>query len=93
VRLSHVLDAADWLGAGDAHPPSRRRPLHPVRRQIAAVIRRTMMLGVFRTTDAEYTAQTEAYVCSDCGFLEEYVIGAAEIPWQDVDGATRLDAP
>ena len=24
---------------------------------------------------------------------EEYVIDAAEIPWQDVDGATRLDAP
>jgi len=62
-----------------------------VRRQLAAIVRTRKILGAFQQVEAKHTAQTEAYVCSECGFFEEYVKAPAEVPWDDVDGATRLD--
>jgi predicted Zn-ribbon and HTH transcriptional regulator len=91
VRLAHVLDAADWGGAGGTHDPGRREGLQPVRRQLAVIVREAKSFGLARRVDAELTAQTEAYVCTECGFFEEYVKAPSEIPWSGVEGAVPLD--
>lgn len=34
--------------------------------------------------------EVEAYVCTECGYFEEYVRDAAKIPWNVLDGFTWL---
>lgn len=88
VLLPHVLDAADWSGAGNACDPAQREAQNPVRRQLAVVARRGSHW--FQSTVVEHTADTEAYVCTECGYFEEYVKNPQAIPWGEVEGATWL---
>jgi predicted RNA-binding Zn-ribbon protein involved in translation (DUF1610 family) len=42
--------------------------------------------GGFFTGDwKEYTAEVEAYVCTDCGFFEEYVKNPKDVRWDKLE--------
>ena len=87
VHLPVVADAGDWFGDGEG-TSTKRRAGHPVPRAIALVFKKATG-GLFSSDTYTPTAETEAYVCTACGYLEEYVKDAATIPWAEVDGARR----
>lgn len=47
-----------------------------------------------RTSESFETAgETEAYVCADCGFFEEYLREPRRMRWEHVDGAHWHSVP
>ena len=109
VHLQRVLDATEWGPADEGgmasstDPPSKRRGLVPVSRCLARIVAdetRTSP-GLFGGTSTQevrverLVAQTEAYVCTECGWFEEYVARPEEVPWNRAEGGRWYsgDAP
>lgn len=86
IRLPRVADASDQGGttAGDM---TRRNGCTLVPRQIAE--RAVTESGLFGNSTLRYVGAcpTEAYVCSGCGFVEEYVKDVENIDWTEIHGA------
>ena len=38
-------------------------------------------------------ARVEAYICTDCGFFEEYVVHPERVPWTSLENFTLLNNP
>ena len=49
----------------------------------------TTSRGIFLVAK-DPVGEVEAYVCTECGYFEEYVRDAAKIPWAVVDGFSWL---
>lgn len=41
----------------------------------------------------EGVGRVEAFVCAECGYLEEYIVRPKSIPWDDVIGASWVEPP
>jgi len=87
VHLPVVNDAGDWFGDGEG-PASKRTGGHPVPRALGLVFKKASG-GLFSSDSYAPAAETEAFVCTACGYVEEYVKSAASVPWGDVVGARR----
>src|SRR5262249_12090117 len=86
MRLQQVADAADWTGR-QSGTMSERNPEAAVARRV--LLRKTESKGVFggKSEAFEFTGEVEAYVCADCGYLEEYLRDPRAIDWDRVVGA------
>jgi hypothetical protein len=92
MHLVQVADAADWIGrqSGDM---SQRDPSIAVPRRV--LLRKTVTKGVFggASEALEFAGEVEAYVCADCGYLEEYLRDPQSIDWDRVVGARPHSKP
>lgn len=86
MHVDRVADAGDWSGYGEGDL-SKRDGGHPVPRRV--LTERTTRTGLFGGTSEEITlaGETEAYVCAECGYFEEYLRDPGSIPWDRVVGA------
>ena len=92
VHLDHVIDSADWSGLSHGGPDKRNADVGgSVYRHIAIGVEtyETWLTG--KTVERRgLVCATEAYVCSGCGFFEEYVREPESVNWDDLHGATWL---
>jgi hypothetical protein len=89
VHLDYLLDAGDWTGSGGGAAPDRSGHQH-VPRQLAVSETTKTSPGLFGGTSTRIVQRpvtTEAYVCADCGLVEEHVVSPDEVPWDSVRGA------
>lgn len=87
VHLPVVTDAGDWAGDSEG-TLNDRRGIHHVSRALGLVFKKSAG-GLFDSDTYTPVAETEAYICTGCGYAEEYVKDAASVPWGDVVGAVR----
>jgi hypothetical protein len=92
MHLQYVGDDGEWTGSGAGGLTSRSGE-HLVARSV--LMRRNAAPGLFGGTSTEYTptGETEGYVCTECGYLEEYVKSTREIAWDSIEGATWHSPP
>jgi hypothetical protein len=92
VHVAQVADAGNWNGMGIGSISARAGTHHVPRR---VLVQRTVSKGVFGGTSEgfEPVGETEAYVCADCGFFEEYVREPHGVRWEDIVGASWYRAP
>ena len=89
VHLAHVADAAGERGFVGQKPTMAGDPEYSTRRHIALeMVDKPRMFGGTRREANRLRCPTEAYVCTRCGYLEEYVVGAAEVNWDLIHGAS-----
>lgn len=48
-------------------------------KKLGSVRQKTGMLS-----SEEHSAEVEAFVCTECGYLEEYVKAPADVPWESL---------
>lgn len=89
VRLPYLIDAGDWTGSGSGKPTDRSGGQYVPRLLAIAEETRTStgLFGGTSTQIVERQIATEAYVCADCGLVEEHVVDPGAIPWDEVQGA------
>jgi hypothetical protein len=89
VRLDYLLDSADWTGSGGGGPTDRSGSQHVVRQLAVAETTKTKpgLFGGTSTHTVKRPVTTEAYICADCGLVEEYVLRPDEVVWDNVQGA------
>lgn len=87
MHLASVGDAGDWVGSGSGTVDARS-PAHLTPRRI--FLAATTTTGLFGGTSQQLSAagETEAFVCTRCGYLEEYLKSPRDIDWSAVVGAT-----
>ena len=92
VHLAHVVDGA---GSRDNHGEDFNDAAYPersVRRHLAIEMRAET--GLFsKKTELHPRAlrcPTEAYVCANCGYFEEYVVDVASVDWSKIYRASRV---
>jgi hypothetical protein len=107
MHLERVPDATEWgtvTGSGSAAAPlADLRGSCPVPRCLVRLegTERQTVTGLFGGTSTREVrverlmAQTEAYVCTECGWFEEYVARPEEVPWNRAEGGRWYsgDAP
>lgn len=91
MHVAQVADAGDWFGSGDGDL-STRSGGHPVPREVLTVRRTTKGLFGGESESVGTGGATEAYVCTACGYFEEYLREPHRIDWSRVDGA-KLHVP
>jgi len=80
IRLAVVPDASDFTGSSGS-VNDRQGYAHTPRM-------------ILPTTDGEVAGATEAYVCAECGWFEEYLANPEKIAWDNIAGAwARHNAP
>ena len=82
IKLAVVPDAGDWIGSGSGDVTDRSGDAHTPR----------MILPTWR---GGVSGKTEAYVCAECGWFEEYIASPQDIAWDDIAGqwATHKASP
>ena len=85
-RIDQVVDTAEWFGNPKGDLDKREHGPAVARRVLRL---RTTKVGVFggKSERIELTGEVEAYCCSDCGYLEEYLRNPASIDFSQVVGA------
>lgn len=73
VKVERVPDAGDYTGSGRGHFTGRTASIHVPR-------------AILSRKDGVICGETEAYVCADCGWFEEYVADPAGVAWDEVEG-------
>jgi hypothetical protein len=86
AHLPTVGDFTEFSGVGGGSMSDREGRDPAPRRLALHRIQRAGWLG--ETVDHEPVAETEAYVCVACGYLEEYVKEPGQVPWREFEGAT-----
>ena len=74
VKIALVVDATEDAMGGDRTPIHQREVGRPVPRAILA------------TRNQNVCGFTEAYVCAECGWFEEYIAHPEKIEWKEVEG-------
>src|SRR6185437_15918141 len=92
VRVKQVADAGDWLGSGEGRL-SGRSGAHPVPRRVLVV--RSVSKGLLggESESFDTAGETEAYVCTVCGFFEEYLREPHRVQWENVMDAFWYSVP
>lgn len=74
IKVAMVVDGTDDATGGYGTPIYRREPGHPVPRAILA------------TRNQNVCGFTEAYVCTECGWFEEYIAHPEKVEWKEIEG-------
>jgi hypothetical protein len=87
IRLAHVADAGEWEGQGAGGLQSRTGIQSVPRRVLHRKVEKAGMFGS-KSAVFEPTGETEGYICSECGYLEEHLLQPKSIDWSTIEGAT-----
>jgi len=85
IHLASVADASDYYGMGTGEMSARTGHTFTPRNLAERVEKSKGLFGA--STTVEPACPTEAYICADCGYVEEYVKNPESIDWSTISGA------
>jgi hypothetical protein len=93
MYLREVADTAQWFGTPDGDLNERTHGPAVTRRVLRR--KKTTTAGLFggKSEEIRVTGEVEAYVCADCGYLEEYLRDPRAIDWNKIVGAYPYAKP
>ena len=77
ARVTHVADATGYVGFGNDITANGGR----------APVARRLLASVAEDGTQKTTGDVEAYVCTQCGYFEEYLADPTKVDWKHVVGA------